>query len=292
MIPNFDFFTLLSRNSGVSLEVIRTAAVAALPEGQVAGNLTDQQATQVVVAMLHALRQELPLTTLMDAAEDYLDDDAEHEPSSSPWWQDLRQAPEQSVERLVGKSAGQGAEQGPGQNVGERPQAAELDADFEAFYQNIVSSLPVSLPPCTDYLDVWQNDKKSFLDQSISRLSKDLLIASADDIAGDLGGIADDFLFGQRCAEDCELRLSAQFLGIAHDICLLAISKGVHLNEDELTQFEHALLRCIDIIWEIRTFVANGGDERQYWLNPVSRQNFLSVRAKLATIRSVLEAAS
>lgn len=259
-----DYFSFLAAHGDVDLEAIKTAAKKALAEqagnGLSSQNLKYEDKVALVAAILSQLRQSdaVSLGSIIQVTEEFLDGESELTAPIEAWWQELLQPASQ----------------------------------FELYYNDIVSLLPEDSPPAQSYLDVWQNDKKSHLEKKISRLSQDLRIASEEEIAGDVGAIADELQFCQKCAEDCGLLLSAEFLKIVQDICQLAIGHGVHLTDAELDRFEHSLLRCIDIIWEIRTFVSSGGDERQYWQNPVSRQNFLSVREKLATISAMVAAAA
>lgn len=259
-----DYFSFLAAHGGVAIDAIKAAAKNALAESTSAGlnpqSLPDEDKIAFITSMLSQLRQSdaVTLGVIIQVTEEFLDKESELTAPDSAWWQEL----------FVPMS------------------------EFELYYNDIVSLLPEESPPAQSYLDVWQNDKKSHLEKKISRLSRELRIASEEDIAGDVGAIAEELQFCQKCAEDCGLLLSAEFLKIVQDICHLAIGHGVHLTEPELDRFEHSLLRCIDIIWEIRTFVSSGGDERQYWQNPVSRQNFLSVREKLAAISSMVAAAA
>lgn len=259
-----DYFSFLSAHGDVDLGAIKAAASAALKARQAQGlpiqGLSQNEQIAIVTAILSELRlnDAVAVNTIIQVTEEFLDAGSDLSAADSAWWQEL----------------------------------FEPVAKHELYYNDIVALLPEQAPSAQSYLDVWQNDKKSQLEKSISRLSQDLRLASQDDIAGDLGAIADELLFCQRCAEDCGLLLSAEFLAIVHTLCHQAIGQGVHLTDAELDRFEHSLLRGIDIIWEIRTFVSSGGDERQYWLNPVSRQNFLAVREKLATVSSLLAAAA
>lgn len=263
-MTSHDYFSFLSAHGDVALDAIRTAAKQALAAHNANDSgppaFTESEKVAVVTAILTELRQQdaLGLEAIIKLTEEFFAEESDLDASDKVWWQE------------------QGA----------------AVPEFELYYNDIIALLPASAPSAQSYLDVWQNDKKTDLEQRISRLSQDLRIASEDDIAGDVGVIAEELQFCQRCAEDCGLLLSGEFIKIVHDICQLAIGHGVHLTDGELDHFEHSLLRCIDIIWEIRTFVANGGDERQYWHNPVSRQNFLAVRDKLATLSEVLAAAA
>lgn len=278
-----DFFAQLAARSNLSGNSLVEAAKAAGFEAGKAKAFLAEDKIQLVKAMLASLRRSdaVSLATIQQVLEEHLDQEDAPPEGIPSWWQPL--APQPLAPRSLAPQAEQDSVKKEAQAGDQPPQ--------EQDFSSIAALLPEGLDEVSGYLDVWQNDKKSHLEQCISRISAELHIASEDEIAGELGGIADELLFCQRCAEDCRLMLSAQFLELAHSICLEAIKKGVHLNGEELNQFEHGLLRCIDIIWEIRTFVANGGDERQYWQNPVSRENFLAVRVELSAIQTALAAA-
>lgn len=225
----------------------------------------------------------LDLATLIQAAEDYYDgEELEAKANPHDWWSQLEGL-------MAASSANLPTQDKPHAEPLHKP-LHEPNAEEVQNYDEVMNLLPEGSDPhqYTIYLDVWQNDKKHSFEQNISRISRELDIASAADIARDLGAIAEEFQFCQRCAEDCGLLLSGQLLETAHGICSLAIAKGNQLNDEELKRFEYCLLRCIDVIWELRTFVANGGDERQYWQNPVSRDNFIAVRSDLSSLASSL----
>lgn len=228
---------------------------------------------EVIAAILRELRKAdvLTLGQLVQVAEDYYDAETQMGDDPLPgWWSPL----------IPTSDAHDEAE----------PKAQSASSSY---YEDIVRLIPKNQDPTvlSSYLAIWQNDKKIHFEQAISRISRDLQIASEDDIARDLGAIADELQFCQRCAEDCRLLLSSTLLEFAYSICQLAMQNAIHLSSSELQAFEFGLLRCIDVTWEIRTFIANGGDERQYWENAVSRENFVAVHAELAVIKDLLSAA-
>lgn len=256
----------------------------------------EPEKTDVMDRVLKELTSQgfLDLPTLIQAAEDYYDgpeqsaqnsEGQSHQPSD--WWAELDKL---MVSRTSTSEAS--PTHSPAPCLAQTPEKVlQLPDDGSVqSYDEVVELLPEVSDPSQYkiYLDVWQNDKKHSLDQNISRISRELHIASEDDITRDLGAIAEEFQFCQRCAEDCGLLLSGQLLETAHGICSLAIAKGIQLNDEELSRFEFCLLRCIDVVWELRTFVANGGDERKYWQNPVSRQNFITVRSDLTALAGSL----
>lgn len=268
-----DLVSFLAHRRQVSADLLALLgkdALAQVADGSGEPSITP---TAVVAAILRELRRAdvLTLAQLVQVAEDYYD--AETQLDDDPlhgWWTQL----------IPTRDADDEAE----------PKAQPSSSSY---YEDIVRLIPEGQDPSvlSSYLAIWQNDKKIHFEQAISRISRDLQIASEDDIARDLGAIADELQFCQRCAEDCRLLLSSTLLEFAYSICQLAMQNAIHLSSSELQAFEFGLLRCIDVTWEIRTFIANGGDERQYWENAVSRENFVAVHAELAVIKDILSAA-
>lgn len=268
-VRSIDLVSFLAHRRQVGADLLVQLGQDALAQLRGGSNGRPVTPTEVITAILRELRRAdvLTLGQLVQVAEDYYDAETQMDDNSmAGWWSPVFPTSDA------------------------KPEAQSTSSSY---YEDIVRLIPEHQDPTvlSSYLAIWQNDKKIHFEQAISRISRDLQIASEDDIARDLGAIADELLFCQRCAEDCRLLLSSTLLEFAYSICQLAVQNAIHLSSAELQAFEFGLLRCIDVTWEIRTFIASGGDERQYWENAVSRENFVAVHAELAVIKDILSAA-
>lgn len=140
-----------------------------------------------------------------------------------------------------------------------------------------------------EYLKLLKDEKKSSIENELNRLKKDLKNSSEEDIRSDFEILLESFKSLHASAnfaraEVSSLILSKIIIFIEGNLDLIK-----NLNEDEIDKFIHSICRAIDVVWEIRTFLYNCKNEKEYWENLVSRENYFKVIDKLENTKKEIQ---
>ena len=125
------------------------------------------------------------------------------------------------------------------------------------------------------------DSKKSLLERRLNEICSDFGTLSLADINKDLSQTLDEFTVIKEEAASMGLRLCEQLSSAIVDKIDPVTGELEQIDENLFYDALNRMLRGVDVLWEVRTFIDKSGSERVFWSNPISRDNFDNVLSGL-----------
>ena len=124
------------------------------------------------------------------------------------------------------------------------------------------------------YVMIFEDQKKKRLEKKFNELIVDFLSASVEQNKNDLTHILDELTVIMETAVYANAHISKSLSETMVSYIELFIKDLEALSENAFHDSISHLLRGLDVLWEIRTFIDKSGSEKEFWDNPISRENF------------------
>lgn len=125
-----------------------------------------------------------------------------------------------------------------------------------------------------------KNNKLAMVDR-LNEMQRDFLSASLNENMSDLSWLMDNLTIIMIQASQLKLTLTADMCRAMIAIIEWLLSNISSKSEPMIKAVFARLVRGLDILWEIRTFIEEGGDEVSYWQNKESKDNYINVKRRL-----------
>ena len=126
----------------------------------------------------------------------------------------------------------------------------------------------------TRYAEIFTDMKKSQLEKVFNAFGSDFVSASFDQNRKDLQSIFDEVSVILECALYAKAMISEKLATQMMKSVEYLQGEIEKVSEDDFHLWLNGMLRGLDVLWEIRTFVDKSGNEKEFWQNPVSKSNF------------------
>ena len=147
----------------------------------------------------------------------------------------------------------------------------DLDFDFSE----------VSSEKMSRFISLFDDARKARLEALVQQFKSDFVSASVEQNIVDLGHIEDEVKAIGLLAHDSGAVVTNKAADAVCDLMDTMREHLGHCEDDHINKAANALFRGLDILWEIRTFIANAGSEKVYWENSNSATNFKQVYSEL-----------
>lgn len=124
------------------------------------------------------------------------------------------------------------------------------------------------------YVEVFEDRKKDALEKRFNEFSSDFSSSPMEENKKDLVQISDDLSVVLETAVYAKAEISQSLASLMIQGLDRILKYIETILETDFNVWIAPLLRGLDVLWEVRTFIDKSGSEKEFWDNPVSRNNF------------------